>query len=85
MCVCSEQSFEVAGGCVPASTLLPAIILPALALLALATALYVRHAARASDIRTIALAELSYSDPKEVLAHAHLLRPQGGASNSRLA
>ncbi len=65
-CVCSEQSFDVAGRCVPASTLLPAAILPALVLVALCTVAYVRHAARSSDIRTIASAELTYSDPKEV-------------------
>ncbi len=65
LCVC-DRAFEVGDKCVAASTLLSAIILPALAVLLVGTLLYVRRAAEAHAIRTIASAELKYSEPKEV-------------------
>ncbi len=61
-----DRAFEVGDKCVAVSTLLPAIILPALAVLLAGTLFYVRHAAEAHAIKTIASAELKYTEPKEV-------------------
>jgi hypothetical protein len=46
--------------------LLPAVILPALAVIALAAVLYARWAARNDGVRVIPLADLKYTEPKEV-------------------